>query len=358
MNRTIVSHCARIVGVGLWAGCAAGCAAGSGASGQGGAGETGGAGGAKGSPTASNAASGFGTSSTSTGGGGALVLYAHTNKTLFQIDPASSVPAPVVIGDFDCIGGSGQSSSMTDIAVNAAGDLWGITEKSVIHLTIQGSTVHCTSETPLNAGPGVKFYGLSFAPVGVLDPQNEVLVAGNTAGELWSIDANGNITQRGTLGAIPKNDGHGHTYASSHQGKPWELSGDIVFLANGGALLGFATVRDCPTPPSTSNCNKTDTLIEVDVAKLGSATTQSVTQSVRGEVVKRNGCADAGNASGYGSMFGIAAVNDKVYGFSHAGAVVEINNIDGSACLLADTPSSLWDGAGVTTLAPVVPPPN
>lgn len=36
-----------------------------------------------------------------------------------------------------------------------------------------------------------------------------------------------------------------------------------------------------------------------------------------------------------GSLFGIEAVYDKVYGFSQMGAVVEINNTDGSACLLA-----------------------
>src|SRR5262249_3456783 len=145
--------------------------------------------------------------------------------------------------------------------------------------------------------------------------------------------------------AVPANDGNGHTYPFKNQGKRWELSGDLVFLANGGSPVGFATVRDCPSPPSTSGCNSTDTLIEIDVSKLSAATSQSVTKAVRGQIVKKAGCADAGNANGYGSMYGIAAWSDKVYGFSHAGAIVEIDNSSGAACLVKDTPADQWAGA-------------
>ena len=68
-------------------------------------------------------------------------------------------------------------------------------------------------------------------------------------------------------------------------------------------------------------------------------------------------CADASGQSGYGSMYGIAAWGDKVYGTSHNGAIVEINNDTGAACLVKDVPMSFWNGAGVTTLAPVIGPP-
>ena len=57
----------------------------------------------------------------------------------------------------------------------------------------------------------------------------------------------------------------------------------------------------------------------------------------------------------YGSMFGIAAWNSKVYGFSHSGAVVEIDNTTGGACLL-QRGAEVWLGAGVTTVAPVIAP--
>ena len=85
--------------------------------------------------------------------------------------------------------GRGQSlvktAAMTDIAVNQNGDLWGVTGHDVYPLTVQGNNVvHCGKVIHLGASSPT-FYALSFAPVGVIDPAKEVLVAGNTAGELW-----------------------------------------------------------------------------------------------------------------------------------------------------------------------------
>ena len=246
---------------------------------------------------------------------------------------------------------------MTDLAVNAQGDLWGISAKNVYHLMPSGGSVQCDKTIPLTNPSTVKFYGLTFAPIGVINASKEVLIAGNTAGELWSIDENGALALHGNFGVVPANDGQGHSYSSKNKGKRWELSGDIVFLANAGNAIGFATVRDCPNPPSTQGCNSTDTLLEIDVAKLGSATTQSVAKAVRGQIVAGPGCNDP-NGGPYGSMYGIAAWNTKVYGFSHGGAIVEIDNVTGRACLIKSG-MELWDGAGVTTIAPVIaPPPN
>jgi len=178
--------------------------------------------------------------------------------------------------------------------------------------------------------------------VGVLDPAKEVLVAGNSAGELWAVDSSGNLTQHGNFGTVPANDGHGHTY--SYPGTQWELSGDIVFLANNGSPVGFATIRDCKTPPSSATCNKSDTLAQINMSALKSATTGSVLQSIRGEIV------------GFGSMYGISAYEDKVFGFSHSGDIVQINNSDGTATLVQSTPSNLWAGAGVSTAVKVIAP--
>ena len=57
-------------------------------------------------------------------------------------------------------------------------------------------------------------------------------------------------------------------------------------------------------------------------------------------------------------MFGIAAWNDKVYGMSRAGNLVDIDITDGAGCLVQGYPDSKFSGAGVTTLAPVIPPPQ
>ncbi len=204
---------------------------------------------------------------------------------------------------------------------------------------------------------GVQFYALSFAPPGVLDPVKEVLVAGNTAGELWAIDDAGKLTLHGNFGNVPADDGNGHDYPSKHIGKRWELSGDIVFLANKGQPVGFATVRDCPNPPVNSGCNPVDTLIQIDMTKIQGASSQSITKSVRGQIVQQAGCVDPNGQDGYGSMYGIAAWNDKIFGTTHDGAIVQINNADGTACLVKNVPETFWNGAGVTTLAPVIGPP-
>ena len=287
------------------------------------------------------------------GANGSELIYAHTDTELYQLDPTSPGLSLMLVGAFDCIGASGQDVSMTDLAVDKNEGLWGISAKAVHPLSVAGGMVHCGPPVQLNNPKGVSFYGLTFAPAGVLDSAKEALVAGNTAGELWAVDDQGNLSEHGTFGLVPPNDGNGHDYANA--GQPWELSGDIVFVANSGSPVGFATVRDCSNPPYTSNCSSVNTLIEIDVPKLATATTESITKAVRGQIVKRAGCQDA-TTGDYGNMYGIAAWNDKVYGFSRSGDLVEIATQDGSACLVQPYPSAKFAGAGVTTLAPVITP--
>jgi hypothetical protein len=56
-------------------------------------------------------------------------------------------------------------------------------------------------------------------------------------------------------------------------------------------------------------------------------------------------------------MFGIVAYQDKVYGFSRAGDVIEIHTADGTGCLIQSIATDKFAGAGITTSAPVVAPP-
>ena len=260
-----------------------------------------------------------------------------------------------------------EDSSMTDIAVDSSGNLWGVSEHYAYQLEIQGSTVHCAKTISLQGVPAT-FYALSFVPKGVIDANAETLLAGDTQGDLWRIDTtSGALEQHGNFGTVPANDGQGHTYPSDSAttgttttvGTPWQLSGDIVFLAdtnNNGKPLGFATVRDCVG----STCSDTDTLIQIDPTLLGTAGTPftgNVTLGLRGQVVKSTSCTDTTNAT-YGKMFGIAAWNSTIYGFSHDSYIVEISNVDGSACVVSGTNTNQsWSGAAVTTIAPVMPPP-
>ncbi len=332
-----------------------------GSAGAGGSGTTTGGGGAASTTTSMGGSSTGGGLIGGGNTGGAVpetppIIYVHTNTALYQADPAKPDLGITLIGDVECIGGAGEDTSLTDIAVSATGELWGISKTNVYKLEIAGSVVKCTQTIPMQNPAAIRFYGLTFAPKGVIDPDKEVLIAGNTAGELWQVDESGALTQRGTLGIVPVNDGNGHTYPNS--GKPWELSGDLVFLENGGMPAGFATVRDCPNPPSSQSCDPIDTLVELNVGKLKTATTESVVKSLRGQIVKSPGCPDAD--VGYGSVFGITAWKDKVFGFSRADATVgyalTINNDTGTACVIK-TFDQPWSGAGITTIAPVDIPP-
>jgi hypothetical protein len=273
-------------------------------------------------------------------GVGATVLYAHTSTELFQLDP-KNISAPMKpIGKFDCIGNGSGPSSMTDIAVSKDGALFGVSNSGAYPLQVTGSNVHCAAVWPLPTSSN--FYGLTMAPENTVDAQ-ETLIAANDAGALYRIDAvTGKTTQVGTLGV-------------DAGGQPWALSGDIVFLANGGNPVAFATVRIC-TGASQSTCGTTDTLIELDVSKVKPGT-QSTLKAIRGPVVKGSWCTNAASPTTFGSMFGIAAYDDKVYGFSNQGDVVEIHNDDGSGCLVSNYPKTSFKGAGVTTSAPVKAPP-
>ncbi len=272
-------------------------------------------------------------------GDGKTLLYAHTDTTLFQADPEDLTAPLTRVGDFDCVGksGSGGGGSMTDLAVTKDGKLFGVSQGAAYPLTISGSTVHCEATWSL---PQTKFYGLTVAPENTV-AKDEVLIAADGMGGLYQIDQHsGTPTQVGTLGTDPKS------------GQPWALSGDIVFMANGGAPIGFATVRTCPG----GQCASSDTLIEVDVGKIAPGT-QSVLKAVRGKVVRGSWCTSSGSQSSYGSMFGIVAYKDKVIGFSRSGDVIEIHNTDGTGCLIQSDNTNKFAGAGITTTAPVVAPP-
>ncbi len=269
---------------------------------------------------------------------GAPLLYAHTDTTLFQLDPQDIGGALTTVGDFDCVGKTGPAKTMTDLAVAKDGKLYGVSEGAAFPLTIQGSTVHCEATWQL---PQTKFYGLTVAPENTV-AKDEVLIGADGLGGLYQIDAtSGTPTQVGTLGTDPKTS------------LPWALSGDIVFVANAGNPIGFATVRTCP--PSKP-CTTVDTLIEVDVKAIKPGT-QSVLKSVRGQVTRGSWCKNAASPQTFGSMFGIVAYKDVVYGFSRAGDIVEIHNTDGSGCLVSSDTSRKYAGAGITTTAPVIAPP-
>jgi hypothetical protein len=296
-------------------------------------------------------------------------FYVHDNTTLYRVDPKDPKLGLAKVGDFDCIQSTanppaGMASSMTDLAVDGQGRLFGVGSHTLfLDMKINGGKVECSSSaTQLGPdGGSARFYGASFAPAGLLEPQKESLLVANTDGELYLVDTTtGALTLVGNFGTVPQSDGNGHKL--KYPGTAWELSGDIVFADNGGSPVGFATLRDCKSPPASSNCNAIDTLVEIDMSALSTTNPGILVKSVRGQIVKGAGCQD-GTRSGYGSIFGVAAFGSDIFGFSNDGLVVRVDNATGAACLVADDSGIFangnrgFTGAGVSTRVAVVKPP-
>ncbi|MCU0694768.1 MAG: DUF2235 domain-containing protein, partial [Polyangiaceae bacterium] len=278
------------------------------------------------------------------------------------VDPQDPKLAVKTVGIFDCVGKQGQPASMTDLAVDRDGKLYGVAARAIfldMEIDELANQVRCSQhKVGIDETQG-RFFGLTFAPPTAKLGTSETLIGGNTVGELYKIDtATGALTIVGRFGDVPATDGLGHSYPSENVGKAWALSGDMVFLDNQGSPLGFATLRDCPDPTvAPSNCSGIDTLVEIDVDRLEPITSGAVpivTRSIRGQILPR-GCSS--DLCAIGSIYGIAAFDDKVYGFAYSGQLVEIDNARGEARLVS-TPLSGngFAGAGVSTLAPVIAP--
>ncbi len=273
-------------------------------------------------------------------GGGVMVstLYAHTDSELYTMDP--STHAVTDVGAFQDTSGT-LSGAVTDLAVNANGDVYVNSESAVYKAAVPSSPgpVPLTLVTTIAGGSGQRFYALGFAPAGVLG-SGEGLVAGDNNGELWFIDTSKSNAAPQDLGGF---------------GAPWELSGDVVFYTQNGAPTGLATIRQCPG----GTCDMSnDSLAAIDMNALA----QAYSSRTPGNLLKGL----YGSGTGFGDIYGLGAWNDKAYGFTRAasGSSAELISIDGTSGAGMSLQSfgnitKGWSGAGVTTKAVVnVPPPT
>jgi len=284
---------------------------------------------------AGNPALGGGSSSSSD----SPVIYAHSDSELYTFDPSSKTITDV--GAFD--DGSGNAPAITDLAVNGNGDVWVNSETAIYRATLPSSPgpVALSLVAHIAVGSGQLFYALGFAPAGVLGTQ-ETLVAGDNHGVLYAVETSGQTTQLGSFG-------------SSSTGDTYELSGDILFYEQNGAVRGLATVRSC----YKGTCGgSNDILAEIDVAAMSSAyQAKSPAATLKKQFL--------GKGTGFGRLFGIGAWNDAVYAFSRSSGSTpaQLISIDsagnGTVVQSFGQISAGWSGAGVTTKAPVtVLPPN
>ena len=124
-------------------------------------------------------------------------VYANTDTALYSLDPMTQMVTQV--GVFTGLPDA-QYEAVTDLAVNAAGQVFVNTESAVYSATLP-STPSATATIPLTlvatiaAQASTYFYALAFTPANALGANTgEVLIGGDNNGELWSINTSGGAT--------------------------------------------------------------------------------------------------------------------------------------------------------------------
>lgn len=338
----------------------------------------GGAGGSSGGGSASSSGgAGGGSSGTvmlggSGGGGGndagtteTTTIYAHTDLQLYSMDPQTK--AVTLIGSFTGLGGGSGDTSITDLAVDAAGDVYVNSEVTIYKAALPAGgtgSVALTKVATIAAKSGQRFYALGFTPKDALGQgTGEVLIGGDGNGELWSIDGTTGATKDlGSFGPDP--DDSTETLA---------LSGDVVFYMDAtGAPEGLATIRACTTSKGSATCSgPSDYLAGIDMTALSSAYASGTpAATLNAGIYGSPSTAQTGPGTGYPEVFGLGVWGGSVYGFTHGSSgtsasllsIATSGSSAGAGTIVPDGVSltSGWAGAGVTTTVTVTvaaPPP-
>jgi hypothetical protein len=281
-------------------------------------------------------------------------IYANTDDSLYSMDPQTQ--AVTLIGKFTGTGGGTNDGTVTDVAVNAAGDVYVNTESVVYRATLPSGAgaVQLAKIATISLKQGQRFYALAFAPAGALG-SDEVLIGGDGTGEVWSIDTSSGATKHlGNFGKDPRD-----------ATKVLALSGDLVFYLDASSKpTGLATIRSCAS--GGASCDHTsDFLAGVDMTALATAYTSGTpAASLLGGIYGGSG-GSIGSGVGRGDLFGLGAWQGNVYSFarSASGTPAQLLTVDttsgkGSALPATFSFTNGWSGAGVTTKVTInVPPP-
>jgi hypothetical protein len=241
-----------------------------------------------------------------TAGGGPkpeLAVYGHSSTNLYRLDPVSLKLTN--LGTFD-----GADGSMTDIALDKDGVMYGITFSSVYRIDYKKSPKSLPKCTHLALLTNT-FNGLTMVPQGMIDSAKEVLVGVAIDGGWWRIDPSGVTAKLTQLGSY---------------GGGWMSSGDAVGIIGDKV---YATVF-------RSVAGEHDHVVTVNPKT--------------GAVIK-----DIGD-TGVDGFWGVGYWGGIMYGFTSNGTIykIDLKTAKATEIPVKDKPSGGWWGAGVVTNAPTV----
>jgi hypothetical protein len=192
--------------------------------------------------------------------------------------------------DLTMLGPFNANDDMTDLAVTSDGRIFTISATALYQVDVQSGQANKVTDVP-----GVDNVALGFLP----------------SGELLASDKNGDVRRiNPNTGAITEVGNYGNGYATA---------GDLVAVAD-GTLYG---ISDAPAAYLDNNL-----LMKVD---------------------PNTGMGTAIGPIGYGKVWGMAYNGGKVYAFTKAGEIIEINPDTGQGTLKRMHPVEFW-GAGVSPL--------
>ncbi|MCA9716040.1 MAG: hypothetical protein KC468_15280, partial [Myxococcales bacterium] len=231
------------------------------------------------------------------GVGDPFKVYAHTSGALFTMEAEEPYTIQQV-GGFTFNQSPGQ---VTDIALDRFGVLYAITFNDLFVCNPQTAQCYYLADIPQTAN------GLTMIPPGVIDPDDDTLVAIANNGTWYRVMQVGNQANFINIG------GYNAGYSSS---------GDCFSIENVGTY--------CAT--NKTGVNNGDVIIEANPMNGGNV--QDIATTV-----------------GYNSLFGLAGWQGAIFGFNSGGQVIKIDPENGTVTLLTNSNNGWW-GAGVRTIIP------
>jgi hypothetical protein len=273
-------------------------------------------------------------------------VYANTDDALFEMDPTTKSVRKIGV-----VTGLEPKESVTDIAVDARGRVFGVTGGSsggrIIELELPSGGTGAVKAVGKRDLGSERFYALAFAPAGILGAE-ETLVGGDANGSLWMLPLDAPPSLVGDFGQVLPGD------PNYDKGAYWQLSGDLVFFSNRGTPIGLATVRNHHEKKGLVEDD--DAIVEIDMAALARKDPKA---SLRKRLI--------GRGTGFGRLFGVGAWGDEIFAFQrafahprrgHPAQLIAISLTSGTGTKVRDFAEIVearngWSGAGVTTAAKI-----